>query len=167
MLLHWCWPTVRCEPPAHDALPVFCVEQPCLTLCVIDLTITAALGQNHYMLSAEETEWRAGEVFGWAAAGALRWKLEATFALEEAAAAQVHDHLPLALHPCLRSCFTPRFRSGQHSCSTALRSAPFHRHHFKIPTRHRQLTLLLLSGLVGQSLLESGRTTGKIMLSIS
>ena len=38
---------------------------------------------NHYLLTREELAWRAAEVFGWAAAGELRWELERVFPLEQ------------------------------------------------------------------------------------
>ena len=44
---------------------------------------------NHYLLTREELAWRAAEVFGWAAAGELRWELERVFPLEQAAGAQL------------------------------------------------------------------------------
>ena len=44
---------------------------------------------NHYVLSREELNWRAGEVFGWAASGALSFGMENVFPLEQAAGAQL------------------------------------------------------------------------------
>lgn len=46
---------------------------------------------GHYLLSREEFEWRAGDIFRWMAAGQLQIDIGATFSLADAAAA--HDAL--------------------------------------------------------------------------
>ena len=42
----------------------------------------------HYILTREELEWRAGDLFNWIASGELKVRIDRTFALKEAGAAQ-------------------------------------------------------------------------------
>lgn len=44
---------------------------------------------NHYVLTREELNWRAAEVFGWAASGELKFEMEKVFPLEQCAGAQM------------------------------------------------------------------------------
>ena len=46
---------------------------------------------NHYLLTREELEWRASDLFGWALSGHLDYNIESTFPLEQAA--RLHDLL--------------------------------------------------------------------------
>jgi NADPH:quinone reductase len=44
---------------------------------------------KHYLLTREELEWRAGDVFRWVEEGTLKLRLEHTYALKDAAQAQI------------------------------------------------------------------------------
>jgi NADPH2:quinone reductase len=45
---------------------------------------------GHYLLSRDELLWRAGDLFGWLAAGELKVRIDQTYPLREAAAAQTY-----------------------------------------------------------------------------
>lgn len=45
---------------------------------------------GHYLLTREELEWRAGELFDWVAKGLLKVRIDRTYPLAEAAAAQIY-----------------------------------------------------------------------------